>query len=89
LGLRVLGTGITRADIQVRIQSDGALRWYWRAAGSSDSWTPIGGTGIAAGGGRDFGAPGDTVYVGITAYGYDFISTAFVGSCAGVTYEVA
>ena len=88
LGLRVLGTNITRADVQVRIRADGTLRWYYRAAASGDSWTAIGGTGISPNGGIDFGASGNTIYVGITAYGYDFISTAFVGSCASVTYEV-
>lgn len=87
LGLRVLGTNVTRADTQVRIRSDGTLRWYWRAAGSSDAWTAINGTGIAAGGGHDFGVSGDTVWVGITAYGYDFIASSFIGTCDAITYE--
>jgi hypothetical protein len=89
LGLRALGANVTRADVQVRIRADGTLRWFWRAAGSSAAWTAINGTGIAAGGGYDFGASGHTVYVGITAYGFDFINSAFVGTCAAMTYEVA
>jgi hypothetical protein len=88
MGLRVLGANTTRADVQVRIRADGTLRWYWRAAGSSAAWIAINATGVSAGGGYDFGASGDTVYVGLMAYGYDFISTAFVGSCAAVTYEI-
>lgn len=88
LGLRALGANTTRADVQVRIRADGSLRWYWRAAGSSAAWVAIFGTGVSAGGGYDFGASGDTVYVGLMAYGYDFISTAFIGSCAAITYEI-
>jgi hypothetical protein len=89
LGLRVLGTSVTRADVQVRIRADGTLRWFWRAAGSSATWVAINSTGISAGGGHDFGVSGDTIFVGLTAYGFDFINTAFVGTCAAVTYEVA
>jgi len=84
VGTDAIGAGVTHCDMRVRLHSDGAVDFAYRAVGGG-GWTLPGGDGLTPTPRPALGAAGDTVYLGLITYAQDTAGLPFAGTVDSVS----